>query len=113
MLTALLGQTYAYLSGDNSIRSTAFVFHGLGFLWARFRGLHAVQDCNREIVLAADASDAEKQDLWEMWAAKKDQRRAVLGHYILDRLLSQASESPTSARHMTTNVADWRWPHDP
>lgn len=120
VLTALLGQTYAYLSSDSSIRTTAFVFHGLGFLWARVRGMHTVDDCKWE-TLAADASDAEKQSLWETWAAKEVQRRAVLGHYILDGLLSQASGSPTSARHMTnrltfaasdaafaaTNVGDW------
>jgi hypothetical protein len=39
VLTALLGQTYALLSSNTDIRTTAFVFHGLGFYWARTCGM--------------------------------------------------------------------------
>lgn len=103
VLTALLGQTYALLSSNTEIRTTAFVFHGLGFYWARTCGMYSVQD-RQTYIPDANASEEDKRILWEMWAASEVQRRAVLGHYILDGLISQASGSPTSARHLINQI---------
>lgn len=103
VLTALLGQTYALLSSNAEIRTTAFVFHGLGFYWARTCGMYSVRD-TQTYIPDPDASEEDKRILWEMWAASEVQRRAVLGHYILDGLISQASGSPTSARHLINQI---------
>ncbi|KAL2860077.1 hypothetical protein BJX68DRAFT_78162 [Aspergillus pseudodeflectus] len=103
VLTALLGQTYALLSSNSDIRTTAFVFHGLGFYWARTCGMYSVETRHFQ-VCDGDLPHSEKQYLWEQWAAAEVQRRAVLGHYILDGLISQASGSPTSARHMINKL---------
>lgn len=103
VLTALLGQTYALLSSNTEIRTTAFVFHGLGFYWARTCGMYSIQD-SQTYIPDANASESDKRILWEMWAASEVQRRAVLGHYILDGLISQASGSPTSARHLINQI---------
>ncbi|OJJ00743.1 hypothetical protein ASPVEDRAFT_129041 [Aspergillus versicolor CBS 583.65] len=103
VLTALLGQTYALLSSNTEIRTTAFVFHGLGFYWARTCGMYSVRD-TQTYIPGPNASEEDKRMLWEMWASSEVQRRAVLGHYILDGLISQASGSPTSARHLINQI---------
>ncbi|KAL3455058.1 hypothetical protein BJX64DRAFT_298242 [Aspergillus heterothallicus] len=103
VLTALLGQTYALLSSTPDIRTTAFVFHGLGFYWARTCGMYSVETAP----ISADDVHKPQSDikhLWETWAAAEVQRRAVLGHYILDGLICQASGSPPSARHVINKV---------
>ncbi|OJJ48748.1 hypothetical protein ASPZODRAFT_62036 [Penicilliopsis zonata CBS 506.65] len=100
VLTALLGQTYALLSSNHSIRRTAFVFHGLGFYWARTCDMYTIRDTSPSEIPSLEASGEEKNEIWRTWAASEVQRRAILGHYILDGLISQASGSPASARHL-------------
>lgn len=102
LLTALTGQTYALLSKNESLRMTSQVFHGLGFAWARQCGWYN----NREGYSLADvpsleASDAQKNEAWRVWAAREVQSRAILGHYILDGQISQFSGNAPSARHVT------------
>lgn len=104
VLTALLGQTYALLSSNTSIRTTASVFHGLGFYWARTSGMYSVGDVVSEGMPTLESPDAEKNAAWRSWAAAEVQRRAILGHYVLDGLISQASGSPASARHLTNSL---------
>ncbi|KAJ5718128.1 pyridoxal 5'-phosphate synthase synthase subunit Pdx1 [Penicillium malachiteum] len=104
VLAALLGQTYALLSSNPSIRTTASVFHGLGFYWARSSGMYTVEDCIPRGVRLRDLPEAERIAIWRTWAAGEVQRRAILGHYILDGLISQASGSPTSAKHLINSV---------
>ncbi|KAL3470315.1 hypothetical protein BJX99DRAFT_267560 [Aspergillus californicus] len=103
VLTALLGQTYALLSSNNDIQTTAFVVHGLGFYWARTSGMYSMKDIQ---TAAPDIHprESDKRLEWERWAAQEVQRRAVLGHYILDGLISQASGSPSSARHLINRI---------
>ncbi|KAL2838111.1 hypothetical protein BJY01DRAFT_38280 [Aspergillus pseudoustus] len=103
VLTALLGQTYALLSSNPDIRTTAFVFHGLGFYWARTCGMYSVEMSPID-GRNAHATENDNEQQWERWAAAEVQRRAVLGHYILDGLISQASGSPASARHVINRV---------
>lgn len=101
VLTALLGQTYALLSSNANIRTTAFVFHGLGFYWARTCGMYSIRT---EDPPSLDAPEADKTAAWKFWAASEVQRRAILGHYILDGLLSQASGYPASASHLINSI---------
>ncbi|KAJ5394781.1 uncharacterized protein N7487_009084 [Penicillium crustosum] len=102
--TALLGQTYALLSSNTKIRSTAFVFHGLGFHWARISGMYPVGALQPGAIPDLEADPAVKDAAWRTWVATEVQRRATLGHYILDGLISQASGCTTSARHLTNEV---------
>ncbi|KAJ6107977.1 hypothetical protein N7523_009300 [Penicillium sp. IBT 18751x] len=104
VLTALLGQTYALLSSNVNIRTTASVFHGLGFYWARTSGMYSVPDVVSERMPSLESPDAEKNAAWRSWAATEVQRRAILGHYVLDGLISQASGSPASARHLINSL---------
>ncbi|KAJ5653449.1 hypothetical protein N7490_000452 [Penicillium lividum] len=103
VLTALIGQSYALFSSNASIRGTASVFHGLGFYWARTSGMYSVSNVLSDIS-SLELSDADKNALWKTWAATEVQRRAILGHYVLDGLISQASGSPASARHLINNL---------
>ncbi|EAU30954.1 predicted protein [Aspergillus terreus NIH2624] len=104
VLTALLGQTYALLSSNPNIRTTAFVFHGLGFYWARTSGMHLVDDLQLPAIPDVEAEQGVKETAWRTWAAAEVQRRATLGHYILDGLIVQASGSVASARHLTNKI---------
>lgn len=104
VLTALLGQTYALLSSNVNIRTTASVFHGLGFYWARTSGMYSVRNVVSEGMPSLESSVAEKNAAWRSWAAAEVQRRAILGHYVLDGLISQASGSPASARHLINSL---------
>jgi hypothetical protein len=44
VLTALLSQTYALLSKNESLRMTSQIFHGLGFYWARQCGMYIIHE---------------------------------------------------------------------
>jgi hypothetical protein len=101
VMTALLGQSYALLSGNRALRLTSHVFHGLGFYWSRQAGLgsrHAMDGIQPNIT--PDALQAK----WKSWASQEVRNRALLGHYILDGLISQSSGLPNSARHTLNNM---------
>lgn len=104
VLTALLGQTYALLSRNPAIRTTAFVFHGLGFYWARTSGMYNVKNFPPHEIPNIGDNQEEKRSKWRIWAALETQRRAILGHYILDGLITHASGSPASARHVINSI---------
>jgi len=102
VLTALLGQAYAVLSANRSLRLTSHVFHGLGFYWARQSGL-VVKDPWHNMRSNMDTL-IDNQTLWRSWAASEVRNRALLGHYILDGLISQSSGLPNSTRHTINNM---------
>jgi hypothetical protein len=80
------------------------VFHALGFFWARHCSmLDVVKDSHWDIPLL-DAPQAEKTHKWRIWAAKEIQRRALLGHYILDGQIAMSSSNPTSVRHTANKL---------
>lgn len=100
ILTALLGQTYALLSKNESLRMTCQVFHGLGFYWARQCGMYQINEGSYHFP-TFDAPEYEKTEQWKIWAALEVQKRAILGHYILDGQISQFSGHATCVRHVT------------
>jgi hypothetical protein len=104
VLAALLGQIFAFLSSDPSIRTTAFASQGLGFYWAKISGMHMMNEFDMQKVPGLQADIATKDAAWRTWSAVEVQRRAVLGHYILDGLLSQASGSTTNTRHALNTI---------
>jgi hypothetical protein len=54
-----------------------------------------------------DAPDAEKDRRWRTWAAKEIQQRALLGHYLLDGLISRMPGKVPSARHAAKTANEW------
>jgi hypothetical protein len=84
---------------NRALRTTSQVFHALGFFWARHCGMEEIEPFNPRDVPSLDAPEAEKMHKWRMWVAKEIQRRAILGHYILDGQISNAAGSPTVVRH--------------
>jgi hypothetical protein len=105
VLTALLGQTYAILSKNKNLRTTAQVFHGLGFSWARHCGMFDSNDFRDADVPDLNAPEHEKVEAWKTWAAKEVMKRAVLGHYILDGQISEFSGHPVCTRHVTNSFS--------
>ena len=95
--TALLGQTYAMLSGNPKLRLTAQVFHSLGFYWARECGMYKTKRTFDPVRGSESPRQVEEQ--WRLWAAEESQLRALLGHYILDGQLAQFANAPTCQRH--------------
>lgn len=104
LLTALLGQTYAMMSGTAKLRSTAQIFHSLGFYWARQCGMY---NFSRQLDISdilASESVQQLEDVWRAWAAREVQLRALLGHYVLDGLLTYFAEAPTCQRHALNSL---------
>ncbi|KAI4728363.1 C2H2 type zinc finger domain protein [Aureobasidium sp. EXF-10728] len=95
VLAALLGQVYAALSK---------IFHALGFSWARHCGMYDNDTFSLDSLPSLDASPAEKDRQWKMWAAHEIRRRVLLAQYILDGLVSSASGNPTTARHAANQL---------
>lgn len=85
-----------------STRMTSQAFHGLGFYWARQCELLVTRPFSQVPPLSSPTEIKLQQ--WEAWAAQETRHRAVLGHYILDGLISQTSGLPTSDRHMTNTM---------
>lgn len=84
---------------SRSTRTTSHTFHGLGFYWARQCEMSVSQPFSD--VPPISSPPALKRQKWEAWAAQETRHRALLGHYILDGLISQFSGLPTSDRHVT------------
>lgn len=117
MLTALLGQCYASLSGNHNIRATSRklrnlrhvtgtvisirsatgIWHALGFKWAEECSLHVTQEGPTG---DPPATPEELLSAWRDWAAQEMQRRAVLGHYILDGNLCALNQQAAAVRHI-------------
>lgn len=100
VLTAVLGQTYALMSANNALRMTSQVFHGLGFYWARYSGMYDILDLSFQGIPPLDAPLQEKIEKWKVWAALETQKRAILGHYILDGQIAHSSGNATCVRHV-------------
>ncbi|KAH7386192.1 C2H2 type zinc finger domain protein [Cadophora sp. MPI-SDFR-AT-0126] len=100
VLTAVLGQTYALMSKNESLRMTSQTFHGLGFYWARQCGMFNVPR-SAFPVPSLLATEEDKIEAWKVWAAQEVQNRGVLGHYVLDGHISKFSGYAACARHVT------------
>src|ERR1700761_1592568 len=77
----------------------------MGFRWARQNGMMTAASkrlAGEPILPQSSASYLEKR--WKRWAAEEVQRRAILGHYVLDGLLTNFSGQPTAVRHTANPV---------
>ncbi|KAK3074010.1 hypothetical protein LTR53_003906 [Teratosphaeriaceae sp. CCFEE 6253] len=104
VMTATLGQAYAALSANRSLRLTSHVFNGLGFYWARQSGLTSTASVEDDPVAGESATDENTTARWKAWAAREVDKRALIGLYILDGLISQSSGLPTSVGHTVNGV---------
>lgn len=100
LLTAVLGQTYALMSKNESLRLTCQTFHGLGLAWARQCGMFSTSH-SKSTVPPLSAPEEEKVESWKTWAALEVRNRSVLGHYVLDGHISHFSGYPACYRHTT------------
>lgn len=96
---ALLGQTYAMLSGTKKLRTTAQIFHSLGFYWAQQCDMFSKSFGFDTREVSSITSEERRIELWRLWAAEEVQLRALLGHYILDGILTYLTGAPTCQRH--------------
>jgi len=61
---------------------------------------------SNDIVLhTSNQSPADKMHQWRIWVAKDVQRRAILGHYILDGQIAASADNPTTVRHASNELA--------
>lgn len=103
VLTALLGQTYAMLSRNESLRVTSQIYQSLSFSWARHCDLFDLDSLDPSVL--PDPSDRDGLSRsWRVWVSRELQLRALLGHYILDGQLSFLSDQPTSVMHTTNSL---------
>ncbi|KAF7886179.1 hypothetical protein EAF00_010282 [Botryotinia globosa] len=104
VVTALLAQIYGALSRNRVIRTTSQAFHALGFFWARQCAISDSEAYSRSNLPNQSATDEEKTRAWKVWAAKEIQQRALLGHYVLDGLISRMSGETPSVRHAANQL---------
>ena len=86
------------------IRTTSQIFHGLGFYWARQCNMYNIMPYSISDIPSLNDKPEQKHEKWMAWLALEIQKRALLGHYIVDGLIAQASGNPTSIRHVTNHV---------
>lgn len=103
VLTALLGQTYAMLSRNESLRVTSQIYQSLSFSWARHSDLFDFDSLD-PLTLPDPSNKEELLRSWKVWVSRELQLRALLGHYILDGQLSFLSDQPTSVMHTTNSL---------
>ncbi|KAA8571079.1 hypothetical protein EYC84_000434 [Monilinia fructicola] len=104
VVTALLAQIYGVLSRNRAIRTTSQAFHALGFFWARQCAISDSEPYSWSNLPDQNATDEEKDKAWKSWAAKEIQQRALLGHYVLDGLISRMSGETPSVRHAANQL---------
>lgn len=100
VVTSLLAQIYGALSKNRTIRQTSQAFHALSFFWAR----QCPPPLKSTNLPSPSASSAEREIAWRTWAAKEIQQRALLGHYLVDGLISRMSGEAPSVRHTTNQL---------
>jgi hypothetical protein len=86
------------------IRTASQAFHALGFFWARQCALADSEPYCIDDLPSLDASEEEKNMAWRRWAAKEIQQRALLGHYLVDGLISRMSGEIPSVRHAANQL---------
>jgi hypothetical protein len=77
----------------------------MGFRWARQNGM--VTAASKRLTgeqIPTQAPPAYLQKRWKGWVADEVQRRVILGHYVLDGLLTNFSGQPTAVRHTANPI---------
>jgi hypothetical protein len=90
---------------NRDIRITSQAFYTLGFFWASHCGMFDTEPYSIMDLPSLEASEAEKEHQWRLWAAKEIQQRALLGHYVSDGLIARMFRRPTSVRHAANQLS--------
>lgn len=104
VITALLAQLYGALSRNRAIRTASQAFRSLGLFWARQSGMFDTPLCEATALPSMEASESEKEHHWRFWVGREVQKRALLGHYMLDGLIAEMSGEPTTVRHAANSL---------
>ncbi|KAN0102259.1 hypothetical protein V8E51_012769 [Hyaloscypha variabilis] len=104
VVTALLAQVYGALSKNRLIRTASQAFHALGFFWARQCSLSDSEPYSLDDLPSTEDSEDKKDTCWRQWAAQEIQQRALLGHYLVDGLISRMSGELPSVRHAANQL---------
>lgn len=99
VLTAALGQTYAFMSMNHRLRNMSLLARSLAFVWIQECDLHSSSGSSQYSLPSPTSPHIERLEAWKKWTAREAQLRAVLWHYILDGLIAVFSGNPTSVRH--------------
>ena len=54
--------------------------------------------------ISPESTSSQLENKWRLWVSGEVQRRAILGHYVLDGLLTDFSGQPTATRHTANPV---------
>ena len=87
---AIIGQTFAMLSGQPQDLCMAESFHGTVISWARQGGFFAIKD---SFSINSGQDNVPPEDAWRKWARDEESVRLVLGLYVHD------SEFATTFHH--------------
>ncbi|KAH6700582.1 fungal-specific transcription factor domain-containing protein [Leptodontidium sp. MPI-SDFR-AT-0119] len=98
---SILGQTFAYLSGNPKYMATVEAFHGTVIAFARRCGMFKGIQCN--IQLGAE-SPQEIEDAWNAWARSEEVTRTALGLYVHDAQLATTFHHDPVFRHNAIQV---------
>ena len=105
VVTSYLRSMYAMLSVSTELRAIGQTSLGLGFTWAQQAGIVAAASRARtELCQTVDIPPLPVDKFWKTWVADETQRRAVLGHYVLDGLLTDFTGQPTAVRHTANPI---------
>ncbi|KAK6816016.1 hypothetical protein RU639_008988 [Aspergillus parasiticus] len=99
---ALIGQTFAILSGDSRQLLIAQTFHGTVVNWARRCNMFKI--CQSTDLLPSSASGWTTEQHWKVWAHAEEQVRVATGLYIHDSELSTLFMTRPMLRHTASNI---------
>jgi hypothetical protein len=86
---------------DPDVRRTSEVFRSMSFRFARLAGMLDPQVVSA--IVEPPLGNTSRQalsDAWHLWVWQETQRRAVIGHYILDGQITHVFDFVTTANHL-------------
>ncbi|PIG85278.1 hypothetical protein AARAC_004377 [Aspergillus arachidicola] len=99
---ALVGQTFAILSGDPRQLLIAQTFHGTVVNWARRCNMFQIRQSTD--LLPSSISGWTTEQHWKVWAHAEEQVRVATGLYIHDTELSTLFITRPMLRHTASNI---------
>ncbi|KAE8315349.1 fungal-specific transcription factor domain-containing protein [Aspergillus transmontanensis] len=99
---ALVGQTFAILSGDPRQLLIAQTFHGTVVNWARRCNIFKIRQSTD--LLPSSVSGWTTEQHWKVWAHAEEQVRVATGLYIHDSELSTLFMTRPMLRHTASNI---------
>ncbi|CZR65093.1 uncharacterized protein PAC_14993 [Phialocephala subalpina] len=99
---SVLGQTFAYLSGNPKYMATVEAFHGTVIAFARRCGMLNGIQCTLDL---GTESPQGLDDAWNVWARSEEVTRTALGLYVHDAQLATTFHHDPVFRHNAIRVS--------